>query len=372
MPMRIINHIVLLIFIIFYLGCHAALFQRPSKETILQLKQKYGVKLASTWTAEQADKLLYTFGSIYRNAEDTNYNLKPSLWKISKKDLDDDVHIETVKNTRHVTLRHDVFPSEGSHPETPQEESQSIERPYSVIARFITDEWKDLTAVKLLLKDTTNRYAIELVLKEMYGLNLVVKDTPEATKISQKLHKYVGEVKVSKFTNKELLMIMSVYEKFPLGLHKIPKLKYLLRSQKAPYAGSAWIIADCVEYAAVTFRLKNQNEFKRIIIHEKAHFLWEYALNGKLRQEWSKLGGWYKDKNKRHGWSNNKSKNEFVTSYASSKNPNEDWAESVAYFLIHPKKLRACSPSKYNFIERVIHLYSESVVPFARLKDLED
>ena len=75
----------------------------------------------------------------------------------------------------------------------------------------------------------------------------------------------------------------------------------MVRSEQALYAGSAWIVADCVEYATPTFRIKNRNEFQRIIIHEKAHFLWEYALNGKLRKEWSELGGWRKDPNHKYG-----------------------------------------------------------------------
>lgn len=84
---------------------------------------------------------------------------------------------------------------------------------------------------------------------------------------------------------------MSVYEKFPIRLHRIPRLRFLFRSEQVLYAGAAWIIADCVEYTGFTFRSKNSNEFQRITIHEKAHFLWEYALNGKPRDEWSKIGG---------------------------------------------------------------------------------
>ncbi len=356
----------------FQLGCHAILIQRPSKDTILQLRNKYSVTLKSDWTEKQAYTILNTFESIYQYSDETNYNLKPSVWKISKENLEEDANFEVIKNKQHVTIHSDVFPSEESQAENHDEVIQPNNRLFQIVAQFITDGWTNIPSTRLLLKDGKNRFAIELVLKEIYGLSLVSKDTPEAEKIAQKLYKYIGKLHISTFTNQELLMLMSVYQKFPVRLHKIPRLKYLLQSQQAPYAGSAWIVADCVEYAAPTFRIKNNNEFQRIIFHEKAHFLWEYALNGELRKQWSDLGGWYKDKNRRFGWANNNNRKEFVTPYAFSKNPNEDWAESVAYYLLNPNKLRSCSLTKYDFIDRVMQIYSESGAPFARLEQLED
>ena len=369
--MRVIKNAVFLTIIIFQSSCYVFLFQKPSQNTVSQLKQRYAINLASTWTAKQADALLETFESIYQQSEDTNYNMTRSVWKISNKDLQDDVRIESVNSLKQVTISSDVFSIEESQAEKSQEVLLSNKRLFRVVAQFVTEDWTNMPAVKLILKDGTDRYAIEFVLKEMYGLSLVSIGTPEAEKIGQKLRKYIGKLHVSKFTNKELMKLMSVFEKFPKGLHKIPRLKYMVRSEQAPYAGSAWIVADCVEYAAPTFRIKNRNEFQRIIIHEKAHFLWEYALNGKLRKEWSELGGWRKDPNHKYGWSKTKSRKEFVTAYAYSKNPNEDWAESVAYYLLHPNALRSCSLAKYEFIDQAMHMYSEGGVPFKRLEHLE-
>ena len=369
--MRVIKNAVFLTIIIFQSSCYVFLFQKPSQNTVSQLKQRYAINLASTWTAKQAGALLETFESIYQQSEDTNYNMTRSVWQISNKDLQDDVRIESVNSLKQVTISSDVFSIEESQAEKSQEVLLSNKRLFRVVAQFVTEDWTNMPAVKLILKDGTDRYAIEFVLKEMYGLSLVSIGTPEAEKIGQKLRKYIGKLHVSKFTNKELMKLMSVFEKFPKGLHKIPRLKYMVRSEQAPYAGSAWIVADCVEYAAPTFRIKNRNEFQRIIIHEKAHFLWEYALNGKLRKEWSELGGWRKDPNHKYGWSKTKSRKEFVTAYAYSKNPNEDWAESVAYYLFHPNALRSCSLAKYEFIDQAMHMYSEGGVPFKRLEHLE-
>ena len=365
-----IHYLVILTITIIHSSCYMLLIENPSQTPTSQLQQKYSVNLDATWTEEQTEMLLNTYESIYQQSFDTTHTTTPSVWKISNGTITDEVMIETVDSVKHITISSDVISNQEPFTQNTKDEYQYNKRLFQVIARVITENWVNIDAVKLILKDGTDRYAIEHVLKEMYGLSLVLTDTPEAEKIRQKLHKYVGEVKITQFTNEELLSLMTVYEKFPIGMHKIPKLKYLLCSQQAPYAGSAWIVADCVEYSKRTFRITNQKEFQRVILHEKAHFLWEYALNGKLRNAWSELGGWQKDSKNRFGWTKTKSRKEFVTDYAYSKNPNEDWAESVAYYLIHPNQLRLCSQAKYEFIDQVIHLYNDGSVQFKRLQNL--
>ncbi|PVZ68185.1 hypothetical protein DC094_12860 [Pelagibaculum spongiae] len=53
------------------------------------------------------------------------------------------------------------------------------------------------------------------------------------------------------------------------------------------------------------------------------------------------------------GWSAVKTTN-FVSGYAQLKNPNEDMAESISYFLNNPDKLRSRAPQKYEFIRNRI------------------
>ena len=266
-------------------------------------------------------------------------------------------------------MRRDVFFAEVSEENESQEASQSNERLIRIVAQFVTDNWTDLPAVRRLLKDGTDRYVIELVLKEMHGLSIVRSSTPEAIKMEQELRKYGVPLRVSQGTNEELMMLLSMYEKFPKGLHNIGGgLKYLLINEQPSVRGSAWIGAFCVEYTKSVFHLQNRHQFQRIMLHEKAHFLWEYTLNWDLRAEWAKIGGWQKDPNHRFRWSNTRSRNEFVTAYARSKNPNEDWSESVAYYLLRPDRLRSCSLAKYEFIDKVMNLYSKGGVPYAQLK----
>ena len=55
------------------------------------------------------------------------------------------------------------------------------------------------------------------------------------------------------------------------------------------------------------------------------------------------------DANDQDGWSTSK-QTEFVSAYAHAKNPNEDMAESIAYFIVNPDKLRSRSITKYEFV----------------------
>ena len=366
---RVLKYTLLLTILLLQSGCYLFYFQKPDKITVSQLKQKYVISLGDDWTNKEADSLLMTFDSLCQQSEDTNHTMNPSVWKISNEDLQVDVQIEFVKDLKHVTIDRDVFFAEVSEVTEPQEASRSNERLLRIVAQFVTENWTDLPAVRRLLKDGTDRYVIELVLKEMHGLIIVRPSTPESKRMEQELRKYGVPFRVSQGTNEELMMLLSMYDKFPKGLHNIGGgLKYLLINQQPSARGSAWIGKFCVEYTKPVFHIKNRHQFQRIILHEKAHFLWEYTLNWDLRAEWAKIGGWKKDPNNRFGWSNTRSLKEFVTAYARSKNPNEDWSESVAYYLLRPDRLRSCSLAKYEFIDKVMNLYSKGGVPYERLK----
>ena len=63
-------------------------------------------------------------------------------------------------------------------------------------------------------------------------------------------------------------------------------------------------------------------------------------LSEELRNKWNEVGGWYENPDDPEGWSTTKT-TEFVSAYAHGKNPNEDFAESVSFFIINPDKLRS-------------------------------
>ena len=49
------------------------------------------------------------------------------------------------------------------------------------------------------------------------------------------------------------------------------------------------------------------------------------------------------------GWTTSK-QTEFVSAYAHGKNPNEDMAESISYFIVNPDALKSRAMGKYEFI----------------------
>ena len=80
-------------------------------------------------------------------------------------------------------------------------------------------------------------------------------------------------------------------------------------------------------------------------MHEKAHFLWEHLFDDQLKQDWIDLGGWYENPDDEDGWSTTKQL-EFASAYAHGKNPNEDMAESISYYIVTPDKLRSRVPGQ--------------------------
>ena len=109
-----------------------------------------------------------------------------------------------------------------------------------------------------------------------------------------------------------------------------------------------------IEFMESGFR-DNLLHTRRLVLHEKAHFLWAYTFDDDLRNDWTALGGWFEDPNAPSGWSTTLT-TEFVSGYAHDMNPNEDMAESIAYYISNPQVLLTHAPAKYDFIrDRVMH-----------------
>ncbi len=151
-------------------------------------------------------------------------------------------------------------------------------------------------------------------------------------------------------------------EEFPSGMLKTPGLKYLVRRLDGtphplyPTAPAvAWPHAHYIEFMESAFQGQGADYIHRLILHEKAHFLWTYLFDEQLKQDWIELGGWFENPDDKDGWSTTK-QTEFVSAYAHGVNPNEDMAESISFYIVNPDKLRSRSPAKYEFIQdRVMH-----------------
>ena len=324
--------------------------QVPSHSASLALLRKYSVHLGLEWDPGHAYRLLQTFKSI---PQETNnpYAQTPgvasSIWRLSDRHIQDDISVKYRDGQRIVTIAEAAF----VHATPLLAEIEGVrgryfsKRLHHAVVRFVADNGVD-------------RYALERILKERYAVSINVPDYAELTRHTTREH--AG--RFSTFKNEELLALISMFEEFPRGMHRVQGLNYLVRRLDGtphpthPTADAvAWTGAGYIEFMESAFKEKGLDSIHRLILHEKAHFLWEYLFDDQLKQDWIELGGWFENPSDPDGWSTTKQV-EFVSAYAHGKNPNEDMSESISHYIVRPDKLRSRSPAKYEFIQnRIMH-----------------
>lgn len=324
--------------------------QVASHSASLALMRKYSVHLGPEWSPGHAYRLLQTFESIPQEMN-SPYAESPgvdaSLWRLNDLHIQDDIQIEYRNGQRIVTIAAESF----VHATPLLAEIEGVrgryfsKRLHHAVVRFVTDDGAD-------------RYALERILQERYAISINIPDYSELTRHTTGEH--AG--RFSEFKNEELIALVSMLEEFPSGMIKTPGLNYLVRRLDGtphplyPTAPAvAWPSAGYIEFMESAFKEQGADYIHRLILHEKAHFLWAYLFDAQLKQDWIELGGWFENPNDKDGWSTTKQV-EFVSAYAHGVNPNEDMAESISYYIVNPDKLRSRSPAKYEFIQnRVMH-----------------
>jgi hypothetical protein len=316
----------------------------PSYSASLRLMRKYSVHLGPEFTAAHAYRLLLMFESI---PQQTDPKLPDSVWHLSSHHLQNDIEIEYQGEERIVTIAEEAF----VYAAPLLAEIDGIrgryfsKRLHRAVVRFVT-------------KNGTDRHVIDRILKQRYAVSVRVPDYTELTRHTTR--EDAGSF--SEFKNEELITILSMLEEYPAGMLKTPGLKYLLRRldglSHPLYPGAAavaWTDAGYIEFMEKAFKDATLPSIQRLVLHEKAHFLWAYLFDEQLKQDWIEIGGWYENPDDKDGWSTTKQV-EFVSAYAHGVNPNEDMAESISYYIVDPDKLRSRSPAKYEFIQnRVMH-----------------
>ena len=361
-----------------------------SHSASLQLLEKYSVHLGTEWNANHAYSLLRTFESIPQ-AMNYPYDEEPtvpsSVWMLSDRHIQNDIAVEIRDGQRIVTLAQEAF----TYAEPLLAEIEGVrgrffsQRLHRAVVRFVTDNGAD-------------RHALERILQERYAVSLNVPDYRELTKDT------TGEDagRFMPFKNEELMALASMLEEFPQGMRHTPGLNYLVRRLDGtphplyPAAGAvAWTKSGYIEFMESAFKEAGPAFIHRLILHEKAHFLWEHLFDEQLKQDWIELGGWYRISegapqdaeadassaceeatdslfalfeqdcvelssgyavpDEADDWATTK-QTEFVSAYAHAHNPNEDMAESIASYIVNPDKLRSRSLAKYEFIQnRIMH-----------------
>lgn len=333
--MRKTINLLLFSIIVFQVGCATSRFATKTDDPILQLEQDYSVSLDSTWTTKQARTLQKLFKSIA-----PALHAPTSIWHISD-ELQQEIKIDFKQGQAYITVSSDVFTTGAST-------SLTEKRLFYTIVHFITG-------------NGTNRDILKLILKERYGIFV---DIPSYEKLTQFTSNETAK-HYSEFENKDLMLMISVFEEFPKALHKIPQLKYIIRRIDSNIRGHgySWPQNGYIEFAEYIFSLSNVDDVRRLIAHEKTHFLWVHLFSEQLHKRWIELGGWQEDPDSAFGWSTTRDRSEFVSDYAYQRNPEEDMAESFAYYLVFPDKLRACNMAKYKFIhERIVLTFSSRYI----------
>ena len=361
-----------------------------SHSASLQLMEKYSVHLGTEWSANHAYSLLRMFESIpqaMNYPDDEEPTVPSSVWMLSDRHIQNDIAVEIRDGQHIVTLAQEAF----TYAEPLLAEIEGVrgrffsKRLHRAVVRFVTDNGAD-------------RYALERILQERYTVSLNVPDYRELTKYT------TGEDagRFMPFKNEELMALASMLEEFPQGMRHTPGLNYLVRRLDGtphplyPAAGAvAWTKSGYIEFMESAFKEAGPAFIHRLILHEKAHFLWEYLFDEQLKEDWIELGGWYRtseganqdaeaDSNSAceeanslfaifeqgcvdelsagyavsdnaDDWATTK-QTEFVSAYAHAHNPDEDMAESFSFYIVNPDKLRSRSPAKYEFIQnRIMH-----------------
>lgn len=316
----------------------------------LHLMRRYSVLLGSEWTEGQAYRLLQTFESVPQRENyyhTNNHKIPFSFWKLTSEHLQNDIEISEEDGQKTVLLSLESF--NYADPLLAQIDGVRgrffSKRLHHAVVRYVTDNGQDRRTLEKILKD---RYAVEI-------------DIPDYTELTKNTTKE-DEGRFDEFKNEELMAIVSMLEEYPQGMHKTPGLKYLVRRLDGtpnpinPIAPAiAWVNEGYIEFMESAFRDQGSEYIHRLILHEKAHFLWAHLFSDQIKHDWIELGGWYVNPDDVDGWSTTK-QIEFVSAYAHAKNPNEDMAESISYYVVNPDKLRSRSPEKYEFIQnRIMH-----------------
>ncbi len=324
--------------------------QVPSHSASLALMRKYSVHLGLEWDPGYAYRLLQIFESIPQRTnpifEETPV-VGASVWRLTSRHVPDDISVEWHGEERIVTVSEDAF----GHATPLLAEIDGVrgryfsKRLHRAVVRFVTE-------------DGTHKYAIDRILENRYGVSIRIPDYTELTKHTTG----EGAGHFQQFKHEEILALLSMLEEFPSGMLQTPGLKYLVRRLDGlpnPVHGTApavaWVNAGYIEFMESAFQGTDISFIHRLVLHEKAHFLWEHLFDAQLKKDWIEAGGWYENPDDKDGWSTTKQV-EFVSAYAHGKNPNEDMAESISFYITNSDKLRSRSPAKYEFIrDRVMH-----------------
>lgn len=313
----------------------------PNVSFAEKLFVEYGIILVSdvlSWNNEQAYAIHQSMKKIPQNVRNESNDRRVfSKWLLTDQQIENDISFDKDALNINVIIETSVFDNANSRIANVDGKKGIYysNKLHNSLVRYVTDNGIDASAVNKILS-------------ERYGVTINIQDYIALT----------GEQasRFQAFQAEELIAIISMFEEMPSGYHKIEGLNYLVRRINGadnPYYPAApaiaWDSSGYIEFMEKAFNTFSIDYLHRLILHEKAHFLWAKIFDEELKASWIDLGGWYECAERESGWCTTK-QTEFVSAYAHLKNPNEDMAESLSYFIVNPDALKSRSLLKYEFV----------------------
>jgi len=384
-------------------------------QAAVKLAEQYGIFLknetsagAEYWTQEYAARLLQSIEALglpkwVGIPGDTAWASKTTIFLVDE-ELPDDISKSTDKFLGGIVkISKSAF--KNSTPQLARIEGERgvfySNRLFRATLRIASNDGQDRTLLVRLLK---TRYGIEVA--ESDGNAILVKP--------RFCPGFPSECEASPwraFKPSELIFLAEILEEFPpplldLSLRDKPYgMRYMMRRQDGtvnPYIPNAGAVADItanyVEWRDGSLGATRRAGAYRTIVHEKAHFIFATLMSNEMRKDWLRLSGWFPnaprpgqesnveprcdlwvkdpgtwsppnldakileflagtghfvaledDLRLWRGWGSCE-KTSFVSSYATT-NPNEDFADSMASFMLQPDLIRSVAPKKYEFIK---------------------
>ena len=336
----------------------------PTDFSSIKLRTEYGVVLSDSiqpWSKEDSYRLYKMFSNLpyqpYGEGNTIDFGTGEKVrgvFMLTDQELSDDITISNANDVPYATISQSAFTY--ANPQIVKLDGIRgkfySKRLYHAVVNFITDF-------------ANNEEVLNWLARERFGIQFV-KPSEFAQIFEEENATFMGDdnSNFQDFYKTEKLEILGMFEELPEGFHKQEGLKYLVRRIDGqehpdptykPAAAIAWTGLKTTEFMSKAFIGGNLSDTRRLILHEKAHFLWEYTFDDTTKEDWTELGGWFEDPTSASGWSTYNT-TEFVSAYAHAKNPNEDMAESIAIYLTNPDRLINVSMAKYEFIrDRIMH-----------------
>jgi len=295
---------------------------------------------SAKWTSEDAYRLYQTLKKLnFRKYSEGDSVKVKAKWLLTEKFIDRDIDFSTVNGIDIITISRAAFTYA-----TPQ-----VVTVDGVKGKFFSKRL--YTALVYYYSDKgINKDRIAEIAKSRYGFEFLAPSPFLKTLMNE------TESNFQEFTSDEKIVILSMFEEFPDAMQRQAELKYMVRrvnGQSHPVYPTApaiaWVGNNNIEWMEGAFISQDITYMQRLVLHEKAHFLWEYIFDKSTQDDWASLGGWFKDPTSGSGWSTTNT-TEFVSAYAHLKNPNEDMAESIAFYITNPEAFRSRSIRKFEFV----------------------